>query len=404
MATMFTVFGAAKTIAASERDPATITNINSTGTVYYKTAPDVDSGDSSIAAAASVEVTSPVWVVASDAAPVKIQVLRNADRDESAFPESREPIRTVDGPVYSGTSGTLAGVAETDTVVYCKNSKTHYVNEGTAASPYWTPTSFSSPGLLAVYEDFRGLNADILGGQVPAITDTGSVNWTSAGVRVCGLGLVETDAGLAAGTDVEGSNVGRITATNEDAKGTALAGHSVAQFQPDTHAPLVVDVTLTNVSAITTRSLFVGWVGAFADTAAPPITGATTTATFGPDDIAGLFQSTGFTDADGIFGVSEKSNTAGTQTGLSTADATLAAAATYQRFRVEVQADGTTVGFVDKAQVVKIKGATGAATHATTTTALDADEEVIPLVVLGSLTTATASADIKRFAFWGKRG
>lgn len=403
MATIFTVYGEAKSIAASERDPATIVNINSTGTVYYKTTADVSTGDTAIAAAASVEVTTPVYLIATAAAPVKVQVLRNADREESAFPESREPIRTVDGPVYSGTSGTLAGVAETDTVVYCKNSKTHYVNEGTAASPYWTPANFESPGLLAVYEDFRGLQADILSGAVPAITDTGTVNYTSKGARVVGLGLAETDAGLAAGTDVEGSFVGRITATNENAKGTGLAGSVVAQFQPDTHAPLVVDVTLTNVSAITTRSLFVGWCGAVANDLAPPITGSTTTATFAPDDVAGLFQSTGLTDADGIFGVSEKSNTAGTQTGLSTADATLAAAGTYQRFRVEVQADGTTVGFVDKAQVVKIKGATGAGTHATTTTALDADEEVIPLVILGSLTTSTASADIKRFAFWGKR-
>ena len=403
MATIFTVYGEAKYVAASDRDPATLVNINSTGTVYYKTTKDVSTSDTAIAAAGSAEVTSGVYLIATAAAPVKVQVLRNADRDESAYPESREPIRTVDGPVYSGTSGTLAGVAETDTVVYCKNSKTHYVNEGSLGSPYWTPANFSSPGLLAVYEDWRGLPADILGGAVPAITDTGTVNYTSAGVRVCGLGLAETDAGLAAGTDIEGSNVGRITATNEDAKGTALAGHSVAQFQPDTHAPLVIDVTLTNVSAITTRSLFVGFVGAFADTAVPPVTGATTTATFAPDDIAGLFVSTGLTDTDGIFGVSEKSNTAGTQTGLSTADATLAAAGTYQRFRVEVQADGTTVGFVDKVQVVKIKGATGAATHSTSATALDADEEVIPLAVLGSLTTSTASADIKRFAYWGKR-
>lgn len=400
MATLFNVYGAAKSIAASDVDPATIINVSG-GTLYYKNAEDVDSGDSSLANGASVEVTSPNWVIGSAVAPVKVQVLRNADRGESPYPESREPIRTVDGPVYSGTSGTLAGVAETDTVVFCKNSKTHYVNEGTAASPYWTPTSFSSPGLLAVYEDFRSLQADILGGSVPAITDTGTVNYTSNGARVVGLGLAETDAGLAAGTDVEGSFVGRITATNENAKGTGLAGSVVAQFQPDTHAPLVVDVELTNVSAITTRSLFVGWCGAVANDLAPPVTGSTTTATFAPDDIAGLFQSTGFTDADGLMAVSEKSNTAGTQTSL-TASATLAAAGTYQRFRVEVQADGTTVAFVDKAQVAVIPGASGAGAHADAE-ALDADEEVIPLVILGSLTTSTASADIKRFAFWGKR-
>lgn len=400
MSALFNVDHLAKSVAASEEDPATICNVSG-GTLYYKNASDVDTNDSSLANGANVEVSEPNWIVAAANLPVKVMILRNADRGDQPFPESREQIRSVDGPVYSGTTGTLAGVAESDTVIYCKNSKTHYVNEGTAASPYWTPANFESPGLLAVYEDFRGLQADILSGAVPAITDTGTVNYTSKGARVVGLGLAETDAGLAAGTDVEGSFVGRITATNEDAKGTGLAGSVVAQFQPDTHAPLVVDVTLTNVSAITTRSLFVGWVGAVANDLAPPITGSATTATFAPDDIAGLFQSTGLTDADGLMAVSEKSNTAGTQTSL-VASATLAAAGTYQRFRVEVQADGTTVAFVDKAQVAVIPGASGAGAHADAE-ALDADEEVIPLVMLGSLTTSTASADIKRFAFWGKR-
>lgn len=404
MATIFTVYGEAKSIAASERDPATIVNINSTGTVYYKTTADVSTGDTAIAAAASVEVTTPVYLIATAAAPVKVQVLRNADREESAFPESREPIRTVDGPLKSGTAGTLAGVAETDTVVYDKSTKTHFVNEGTAASPYWTPTSFTSPGLLAVYEDFRTLKGDVLAGSAPAITDTATVNYTGGGARVVGLGLAETDCGIAAGTDVEGSHVARLTATDEDGKGIGLAGSVVAEFQPDTHATIVVDTTLTNVSAITLRSLFVGFVGAAADNMSPPVGGSTTTVTFQPDDLAGLFMDAALTDADGIFGVSEKSNTAGTQTVAATGDATLAAAGTYQRFRVEVWADGTAVGFVDKAQVVSIKGATGAGTHATTTTALDADEEIIPLVFLESTSTATKSMDVKRFMYWGKRG
>ena len=403
MATIFTVYGEAKSIAASERDPATINNINATGTVYYKTTADVSTGDTAIAAAGSVEVTTPVYLIATAAAPVKVQVLRNADRDEQPYPESREPIRTVAGPLKSGTSGTLAGVAETDTVVYDKSTKTHFVNEGTAASPYWTPTSFTSPGLLAVYEDFRSLAGDILAGNTPAITDTGTVNWTGGGARVLGQGLAETDSGIAAGTYIEGSNVARLTTTDEDGHTVGLAGPSVAQFQPDTHGTIVVDVELTHVSAITLRGTFVGFLGVAADALDPPVTGSTTTATFAPDDLAGIHQDVGYTDADALYLVSEKSNTAGTQSVSGSGSATLAAAGTYQRFRVEVWADGTAVAFVDKAQVGVIPGATGAGTHSSSATALDADEEIIPVALIESTSAATKSVDVKRFAYWGKR-
>ena len=403
MATIFTVYGEAKSIAASERDPATIVNINSTGTVYYKTTADVSTGDTAIAAAASVEVTSPVYLIATAAAPVKVQVLRNADRDEQPYPETREPIRTVTGPLRSGTSGTLAGVAETDTVVYDKSTKTHFVNEGTAASPYWTPTSFLAPGLLSVYEDFRTLKADVLAGSVPAITDTGTVNYTGNGARVLGLGLAANDSGLAAGTDIEGSHVGRLTATATDVRCIGLAGSVVPEFQPDTHGTLVVDTTITMVSAITLRSFFVGWIGAAADNLTPPIGGSTTTATFDPDDIAGLFMDAAFTDADALYTVSERGNAAGTQTCSGSGVATLAAAGTYQRFRVEVWTDGTTVCFVDKAQVGVVSGATGAGAHSSSQVALDPDEELIPLVCLESTSAATKSMDVQRFMYWGKR-
>ena len=85
MSAIFSVSGVAKTVAASAEDPATIYNVTG-GSVYYKTAADVDTGDTEIAAAANAEVTSPVWIIATAAAPAKVLVLRNADRRDTSVP------------------------------------------------------------------------------------------------------------------------------------------------------------------------------------------------------------------------------------------------------------------------------------------------------------------------------
>ena len=381
--------------------------IYSTGnTLYYDNASTVtsSSNDGNIASGASATFTTSQYIITAQGVSTNVFVYTpeslSAPRGEV---QASNYLSGSGGPV-SGTSavgGTGAGSVGAGALYVNEANGATYVNEGTTASPYWTPASFES-GVLGVYEDWRGLPSAILGGNVPAITDTGTVGWTPAGARVGGLGLAEADSGVAQGTNVEGSQVARVTATDEDAKGVFLGGPSVAQFQPDTNSPLVVDVELTAVSAITTRSLFVGFIGVLADNAAPQVVGATTTATFTPDNIAGIFQDTGFTDADGLMLVSEKANTAGTQVSL-TAAAAFPAAATYTRLRVEVQADGSVTAFKDKVLLGEIPGATGAGTHAAGTVALPADEELIPAVFLGSKTTATSSWDVKRFGYWGTR-
>ena len=69
----------------------------------------------------------------------------------------------------------------------------------------------------------------------------------------------------------------------------------------------------------------------------------------------------------------------------------LAAAGTYQRFRVEVAADGDMTCFVDKIQ-----------THSVAI-ALDVDEECSPVCYLGAEAAAIKSADVRRFAAWAYR-
>jgi hypothetical protein len=235
-----------------------------------------------------------------------------------------------------------------------------------------------------------------------AITDTGTVNQLGSGVRVGGLGLAETDSGIAPGTNIAGSYVARITATDEDTKGVALCGPTVAQYVPSAQGPMCIDVEFTNVSAITTRCTYVGFINAFADNAAFPTVGATVTLTHAVDELTGIVQDTGLTDGDGLFLCNEKANAAGTQTVATTGQGTLPAAGTYTRLRVEIRSDGSAVGFQDKASLGLIPGASGAGAH-TSAIAATPGTALIPIFMLGSKTTATKIADVKRIAWWGTR-
>jgi hypothetical protein len=384
-------------ISASDRDPATIIN-SSGGTLYYKNASDVDSGDDSLANGSSVEVTEPNWIIGS--ASTHVLVLRNDDRGDSPYPESREPIRTVAGPVKSGTQtigGTLAGVAETDTVLYDKTTKSFFVNEGTAASPYWSPIAIGA-NMTGVIDNMTSVGLD------SAIADTTAAKYTGAGTRVFGQGIEQADSGLIPGTAVEGDTVAQLVATNE-ASHVAALGSPAGIFQPDTHGTCVVDIEWAQNTAITLRTAFVGFIGTAADALDPAVTSATTTATFQQDDLVGVLFDVGLTDGDRWFTVSEKGNAAGTQDLSATGDTSVdvPAAATYQRVRVEVRADGTAYVWFDKTLFgTVIAGASGAGAHASAIS-FDVDEEFSPVAYLESTSAATKTADVKRFSYWGTR-
>jgi hypothetical protein len=302
---------------------------------------------------------------------------------------------TGDGPPTSGTSGTGVGRTPKGAIYTDTTYGVAFINEGTEVSPYWSPLTYDQPRLWGVNTDFR----DQAG--VAVATTTAEAIIPGSGLRMFGDGIQDDDSGVVVQTAAEGGNVGRMT-TADGAAGDLIAiGTEAGVMQPDQHQLMVVDVESTNVSAITARATFVGFVGTAADALVEPVTGGTTTATFVQDDVAGIFQDTGFTDADGLMLVGERSNAAGTQTGV-TAAATLAAAATYQRFRVEVSADGTARAFVNKQYVGQLPRATAAATHATGA-ALDADEEYSPVYYLATQTTANISVDVRRFAAYAYR-
>lgn len=301
------------------------------------------------------------------------------------------------GPPASGTSGTGAGVVNPGALCVDGSNGVVYFNEGTRGSPYWTPTSFHQSGIFGVYDDFRGLGAG------KALADTAATATLASGLRVFGQGIeVNGDSGLVAGAGVEGQAALGVLHVTDEVSHLSAIGTDAGIMQPDQHERLVVDVEFTDNVDILTSSVFLGFVGTAANALDPALTGATTVATFVQDDLCGLYSDSSMTDVDGVFAVAEKSNVGGTQTGL-TAVADRAAAGTYQRWRIEVGSTGIATAFVNKVQVATIPGATGANTHSTSTSTLDADEEVSPVFYVENSTTTTRTANIKRFAAWGSR-
>jgi hypothetical protein len=269
-----------------------------------------------------------------------------------------------------------------------------YINEGAKSSPYWTPVSFDQPGLVGVYEDFRGPDPK-------GIADTTASLNAASGMRCFGQGVAEVDSGVLKGTDVAGSHVGILRTTNEDEHVAAIGfGTSVAELSPTVNGPLVIDVTLSMLTNILTRRLFVGWAGEAADALNPLITGATTVITFAAtgsegDDMAGIVMDANLTDADGLFLAHVKANAAATIATSATGvdlSTSLAAAATYQRFRLEISAAGVAVAFIDKVQKSSISGALTAATVLA---------PVVSLMVESGTTILNATA--KQFMAYGSR-
>ena len=294
-----------------------------------------------------------------------------------------------DGPPRSGTTGGTGrdDVERGDILVDKTNGGVVYVNEGTKASPYWTPVSYDQAALFGVHADFRDFVGVAIAGSTASVTLAGS------GLRVFGQGHAENDSGLVVRTAAEGGNLGRLITTDEDLHLLAL-GMEVDVMQPDQHKLLVIDVELTNVSAITLRSMFIGFLGIAGDAMDPALAGATTVATLNQNDLAGLYQDVGFSDADAFFGVHNKSNAAATQDLTADGDTgptNIAAAGTFQRFRVELNAAADMTCFIDKVEVY------------TQAIALDVDEECTPVMYVESTSSATKSVDVRRFAAYAYR-
>ena len=298
-------------------------------------------------------------------------------------------------PLSGSTEGSFKGEAEPGALCQDTTNMSLYMNEGTKASPYWSPLS-------SVYGNGGGFNGgarmvSLQHSDVVAIGGSNASDTLPSGVRVFGQGHAENDSGL---IDVEASGaVGplkQIITTNEVSHTIALGmGTSTAIHQPDTNGDIIIDIEFSNNTAITNRSLFCGFIGTAADAEEEPATGSSTTITLVDDDLVGAFLDTGLTDSDGIFFVSNKSNAAADveTTGSINGQAvdiseTIPAAGTFTRWRVQCNKTGGVTFFIDKVE------------KAHNSSALDADEELFPVFMLGSNATSVQKVDIKRFSIW----
>lgn len=213
----------------------------------------------------------------------------------------------------SGPTGTGAGdFAWPAALLYCTTSKSFFKNEGTLASPYWTPVSIQDRGIVGAVSNWGG-NAYV---RQLALSDTTLLNDLGDGIKVAGVGLAETDSGLAITADELGY-VARMTSSATDAKMVSLNPSGVLPiFQPDTHGPFVVEADFTNVTALTARSLFVGFTGSNINANTPPVTAVTATVSFTAtmgDDVAGILMDSRLTLASTLMCPHDKSNTNATQ-------------------------------------------------------------------------------------------
>lgn len=299
------------------------------------------------------------------------------------------PILNAGAPLSGTTVGSFIG-APNGAMVYDTTNEVVYINEGSATSPYWTPVSYDQPNLLAWHSDFRD-------GVGKAIDNTDATTLLAgSGLRVFGQGIAETDSGLTVAQTAEVGPVASLIATNQASHVAAIGvGTTVLPFQPDTNGPHVIDVVISNLTNILTRAVFIGFAGAVADALDPAVTGSGTVVTLVQDDVAGILMDSRMTDAAGLFLPHNKSNEAASIDAAvdTTIDSgsDMAAAGTYQRFRVEISAAGVMTCFADKVEIGSIAAS------------LDADEEIAPVLYIESTDANTKTLLVKRFATWGKR-
>jgi hypothetical protein len=306
----------------------------------------------------------------------------------------------ISGFPVSGTAGTGAGVyAAPGCLIRDTGSGVIFVNEGTLASPYWTPVSFNQQGLVGLNTDWNGAS-----GRAGSATTDNSID--TNGVKYFGQGIEVNDADTAMTVSYPiGGPLLTFGTTNEANHSSSLGlGGTAGLWKPGTNGTMVVDIVFTAITDILTRAFILGFQGdangAQEEALDPILTGSTTTLTFSAvgsagDNLAGLIMDSRLTAASSLFAFFHKADAAASQTTTAAAcdvASTIPAAATYCRLRVEIDSLGNMYCFKDKALI---------ATKALALTAATAHKPVFQMV--NTTTTASLQCGIRRFGAWAKR-
>ncbi len=302
----------------------------------------------------------------------------------------------------SGTTGTTVynGVGANAGSLYLdEDSGVTFVNEGTSASPYWTPVSMNQKNLVGVATDFSQ-NTGRLGSAVTAFSYDNGVRYFGQGVEVN-----DADTAVTISYPLSGP-LATVGTTNEASHVTALGyGGTAGLWQPTANGVMTIEATFTGITDIATRAFFLGFsgdlAGAMANEIDPVVTGSTTTLTFSAvgtagDNCHGLFMDSRLTAATSVFLATNASNAAASQTTTSAAltiPTVMPAAATYTRWRVEIDALGAVRAFIDKVEVKKLAAAS--VTVGTVLCPIFSQEN--------TTTTASLQMGVRRFGTWAKR-
>jgi len=301
----------------------------------------------------------------------------------------------------SGTAGTTVRDgkgAQPGSIYLATTNDVAFVNEGTEASPYWTPVSMDQRGITGVDTDFGDCT-----GRAGTVTSSSSLDASNTRLKYFGNLISENDANTAftVSYPIDGPLLTLGTENQDEAFSALGTGSTAALWKPNVNGTMVIDVNFTGITDIITRSIFCGFSASQDAALEEPVSGSTVTLTFEAtgtegDNVHGLVMDSQLTAASDFFLATNAANAAATQT---TADAALTvagvmpAAATYVRTRVEIDADGAIRAFVDKVLVKTL-----AAASATVGTALS------PVFGQGNTTTtASLQLGVRRFGAWAAR-
>lgn len=292
-----------------------------------------------------------------------------------------------DSAPSSGTSGTGAGVTGKGSTYTNTLTGVVYVNEGTALNPYWTPIDLSHRNLLSWWSDFR----DSVG--IAVADTTASFTLAGSGLRVFGTAQPNATGGLTVAQGLGGAVATMLVGTTTGLQIALGVGGATVPFKPSTMGPLVIDATVAQLTAVTLRRFFLGFVGTAADALVSPVTGTTVTLTNVQADLAGLMFDVGLTATTSLFATKNKANDTPTilVTAANVATGAVVAGDVYQRLRVEVDAAGNAKFFIDKLQVTQ---------HLL---ALTPGTALAPVLAMHSTTGAAKDMLVKQFATWANR-
>ncbi len=308
--------------------------------------------------------------------------------------DARAPIVSAGIP-KSGPTGTGAGTSQPGTMAYDSDGAMLYLNEGTLASPYWSPVGMPGMGnTFGLFDDFRDEIDTAVAGSATSVT-------RHSGVRIHGFGLDTNDSGLIIQTQSgEGMNVTARLKTSADSSTNAVfLGTETEIYQPNVHGGAIFEAEVSMVSDILARMFWLGFSGDAIDEMVAMFTIASTTITLVDDDMAGIGYSSAAGNADALYAIyngtpdaSDIDTTDGSGTAAVDLSTDFPAAGSFGRYRVEMYEEGGFAIFIAKAQVFK-----------TATTLVDVTQEYSPQVGIITLAGEIQEMDVKRLMFIANR-